>query len=168
VQDRRWGYLARAKDTQFLLHFALLARGWTRDLVVFTSGEVELAAEARDKLQRAGIRLEETPISRLVVHEQQLEAVELSDGSRVPRDVLFSHPPQRQVELVRTLGVELDDDGFVRVDAMTRETSVSGIYAAGDLTTRLQGAIWAAAAGAQAAAAINGDLTAELALTGDV
>jgi thioredoxin reductase len=47
-----------------------------------------------------------------------------------------------------------------------RETSVPGIYAAGDLTTRMQGAILAAASGAQAAAMLNLDLTMELASTG--
>jgi thioredoxin reductase len=77
--------------------------------------------------------------------------------------VLFAHPPQRQVELVRALGVALDDGGLVKADPMSRETSIPGIYAAGDLTTRMQGAILAAAAGAHAAAAINAELTMDLA-----
>jgi thioredoxin reductase len=49
---------------------------------------------------------------------------------------------------------------------MTRETSIAGIYAAGDLTTRAQAAILAAAAGMQAAVAINVELTADLAKSG--
>jgi thioredoxin reductase len=49
---------------------------------------------------------------------------------------------------------------------MTRESSAPGVYAAGDLTTGTQGAILAAAAGTQAAAMINAELTAELASTG--
>jgi thioredoxin reductase len=77
--------------------------------------------------------------------------------------VLFTHPPQRQVELVRALDVALDGDGYVQVDPMKRETSIPGIYAAGDLTTRMQAAIIAAASGNHAAAMINMDLTAELA-----
>ena len=81
-------------------------------------------------------------------------------------EALFAHPPQRQVELVRALGVALDEDGFVRVDPMRRETSIPGIYAAGDLATRMQGAILAAAAAAQAAAMLNVELTTELALKG--
>ena len=47
---------------------------------------------------------------------------------------------------------------------MTRETSVPGIYAAGDLTWRMQGAMFAAAAGTQAATMINHELTTELAM----
>jgi thioredoxin reductase len=57
-------------------------------------------------------------------------------------------------------------EGFVRTDPMTRETSIAGIYAAGDLTTRGQAAVLAAAAGMQAAAAINAELTADLVLAG--
>jgi thioredoxin reductase len=62
--------------------------------------------------------------------------------------------------------VALDDDGYVQVDATKRETSVSGVYAAGDLTTRMQAAISAAASGTQAAAMINVELSMELAASG--
>jgi thioredoxin reductase len=54
----------------------------------------------------------------------------------------------------------------VKIDPTTRETSVPGIYAAGDLATRGQAAILAAAAGMQAAAAINAELTTDLVTSG--
>ncbi|MBX3220623.1 MAG: NAD(P)/FAD-dependent oxidoreductase [Labilithrix sp.] len=165
AQDRVWGYLARAADAHVLLHFALQARAWTREVVVFTGGTFEVPQESRDRLVAAGIRLETAPVARLVAREGRLEAVELSNGSAVPCEVLFAHPPQRQVDLIRALGVALDDDGYVRVDDK-RETSVAGIYAAGDLTTRMQAAVFGASAGAQAAAMINVELTVELASTG--
>ena len=65
--------------------------------------------------------------------------------------------------VVAALGVDVDEDGFVRADPMTKATSRPGIYAAGDLTSRMQGAIFAAAAGTQAAAMITMDLAMELA-----
>lgn len=166
VRDRRWGYLAHAASARQVPQFALLARGWTRDLVVFTSGSFELESDARAQLERAGIRIETRPISRLIARGRELEGVELSNGSVVPCDVIATHPEQHQVELVRSLGVALDDDGYVRVDPMTNETSIAGIYAAGDLTTRMQTAIFSAAAGTRAAASINLELTTELALRG--
>lgn len=166
VQDRRWGYLARAEDARMVVPFALQARGWTRDVVVFTSGAFELPDEARAALGAAGIRIETAPIARLVARDDRLEAIELASGAAVPCEVLFAHPPQRQVELVRALGVALDDDGYVRSDPMKRETSIPGIYAAGDLTTRMQGAIVAAAAGVHAASMINVELTMELVAAG--
>jgi thioredoxin reductase len=168
VQDRRWGYLGRAADSSHLLPFSLMLRAWTRDVVAFTGGTFDVPGETRDALHAAGIRLETAPLARLVAQDGRFEGVELSNGTHVPRDVLFTHPPQRQVELVRALGVVLDGDGYVQVDAMKRETSVAGIYAAGDLTTRMQAAVTAAASGTQAAAAINGELTMELAANGEL
>ena len=166
AQDRPWGYLARAADSAHLVPFALLLRGWTRDLVVFTGGAFELPDEAALRLRSAGVRLETAAVARLVAEGQRLEAVELADGARVRCEALFAHPPQRQVGLVGALGLALEGDGSVRVDPMTRQTSVAGVYASGDLTTRMQGAILAAAAGTHAAAAINAELTMELATSG--
>jgi thioredoxin reductase len=166
AQDRRWGFLALPAVSSHLLPFALQARGWTRDLVVFTSGAFPVPEDTSARLRAAGIRLETAAVARLVARENRLEAVQLSNGTTVPCDVLFAHPPQRQIDLVRALGVALDDDGLVRVDPMKRETSVPGIYASGDLTTRMQGAIMAAASGTQAAAMLNLELTMELASTG--
>lgn len=166
VQDRRWGYLVRAADAETFLPFALQTRAWTRDLVVFTGGHFEVSGETRGLLQASGIRLETAAVARFVANAGRLEAVELSNGASVPCEVVFTHPPQRHVELVHSLGVALDDEGYVRVDAMKSETSVKGVHAAGDLTTRMQGAIWAAAAGARAAAMINLDLTIERASLG--
>lgn len=166
VRGRQWGYFVRAGDASHLLPFAMQARGWTRDVVVFTSGAFEVPPEVRAQLETAKIKLETAPVARLVAKDGQLEAVELGDGTRVPCDVLFAHPPQRQVDLVRTIGVALDDDGYVRVDPMRFETSIPGIYAAGDLTTRMQGAILAAASATRAASMVNVELTMELAASG--
>ena len=109
------------------------------------------------------MRVETARVNRLIARERRLEAVELSDGTRVRCEALFAHPPQHQVELVRALGVSLDGEGFVQVDPMRRETSIPGVFAAGDLTTRMQAAIAAAASGMQVATMINLELTLELA-----
>jgi thioredoxin reductase len=119
----------------------------------------------RGGLEAARVPIETRTVTRLVVAsggEKRLAAIELADGTRVEREVLFAHPPQRQVDLVRALGLELDDDGYVKIDPMKRETSRPGVYAAGDLASRQQAAIFAAAAGTQAAAVINVDVTMEL------
>lgn len=166
AQERRWGYLARVEQADHLLPFCLLLRGWSNDVVVFTNGSFEVASEVCERLRAAGIRLETNVVTGLVRREQRLEALELADGRAIACEALFVHPPQRQVELVQQLGLQLDADGYVRVEPRTSEASVPGIYAAGDLTTRMQSAIIAAAAGMQAAAMINMELSAELATAG--
>jgi thioredoxin reductase len=162
VQDRRWGVLALPSNLSHAVPFALMARGWTRDLVVYLNG-LAVPADARAMLDTARIRVETSLVTRLIGSDT-LEAVELANGERIACDAVFTQPPQRQIELVRALGVELDDDGYVKVDPMKRETSMPGIYAAGDLLTRGQAAILAAAAGMQAAGALNVELSMQLAL----
>jgi thioredoxin reductase len=165
-RDRRWGYLVVPQSAGHALPFALQARGWTRDVTVFTHAAVTIPDDALAQLAAAGIRVETAAIARLAARGDQLEAVELADGTAIGCDALFAHPPQRHVALVGQLGLSLDDDGLVKIDAMRRETSLPGIYAAGDLTTRMQGAVVAAAAGTHAAAAINLELSMELAVAG--
>lgn len=168
AQDRRWGYLVTPATLSHMLPFALMARGWTKDLVVFTNGALDLPEETRAGLLAAGIGLETAPVRRLVPRDGLLESVELADGRAVPCEVLFAHPPQRQVALVQAMGLELDDTGLVRIDAMRRETTTAGVYAAGDLATHMQGAIMAATAGTQAAVMINMELSAELIARGEL
>ncbi len=158
ARDRPWGYLAREAEAGHLLPFSLMIRGWTSSVTVFTNGPFEIPTDARAKLDKAGVRIEGAPIRRLVDRRGHLDGIELETGTTVACDALFAHPPQHHVEIVKALGLALDDHGFVRVDPMMRETSVPGIYAAGDLTTRMQAAIAAAAGGMQAAAAINAEL----------
>jgi thioredoxin reductase len=163
ARERRWGYYAPDATNAHVGAFVMQLRGWSAEVTLFTD---KLGDEMRSKLLAAKIQIESAAVTRLFGTGHQLAAVELAGGPRVACEALLMHPSQKQVELVRVLGVSLDDEGFVKTDPMTRETSIPGIYAAGDLTTRGQAAVLAAAAGMQAAAAINAELTAELVTSG--
>lgn len=161
VQDRRWGYLVRPEHVSHLAMFALQLCGWTNDVTVFTNGVVDIGTEVQQLLSAGGVVVEAAPVQRLVAQGDTLIAVELENGRDVACETLFAHPPQQQVAFVRTLALALDSDGFVQVDPMSRQTSLPGIFAAGDLTSRMQAAIAAAASGMQAAAVINVELAME-------
>ncbi len=161
VRDRPWGFLVSATNASHVVPFALKALQWTDSVTVFTHGAVEISDEDAGRLRGRGIRVETSPVRRLAGAGRSLARVELEDGTELACEALFAHPPQRQVPLVAGLGLELDEHGYVRVDEMRCETSTPGIFAAGDLTTRMQGAILAAAHGTRAAAMINVDLAME-------
>jgi len=163
VQDRRFGVLASGAK---MLDFTVMLRGWTRDVVLLTNGTFPVPPEAVERFGRAGISIEERPIAKFIGTDGHLERVVLRDGSSLPLDFLFAHPPQRQVPIVQSLALQLDSMGYVQIDAMHRQASARGIYAAGDLVGQPQGAIPAAAAGTIAAAMINHELTLELATSG--
>jgi thioredoxin reductase len=66
-------------------HFVEIVSGWSGDLVAFTNGRDLLDAEARERLERGGVRVETAPIAGLDHEAGRLRAVELADGTSVPR-----------------------------------------------------------------------------------
>jgi thioredoxin reductase len=161
VRDRALGYLAPDSGCA---DWAILLRAWTKDLVVFTGGKFTVSDELRAELDQAHVRLEERPVVALRPEAGKLAAVRLADGTEIPRDVLFVRPPQVQTPLVRRLGLRLDDRDLVHTERY--QTSIPGIYAAGDLMVHEHGAMTAAAMGAGAAHALDEPLTRELVLEG--
>jgi len=163
IRDQVFGVLVERAE---LLDHSVMMRSWTRSVIALTNGRVAVSDPARAHLAAAGVVLDERPIRRLAAEGDRLARVEFDDGGSQRLDALFARPPQRQVALVQALDLSLDDAGYVRVDEMSRETSRPGVYAAGDLITPMQGALFAAAFGARAAAALNHGLTSELATSG--
>jgi thioredoxin reductase len=105
-------------------------------------------------------------ILRLVAEGGHLTRVELEGAAPLQLEAMFFHLGAIPAcDLAGQLGAHCDEGGHLEVDR-SQETSVPGVYAAGDLTTRMQAAIQAAAAGMQAAAMINLELTIELASSG--
>jgi thioredoxin reductase len=161
VRDRAWGVLV---DKPELLPWARLLSGWTSRLVVFTNG-AELPKEERDSLENQGIRVRTEPIERLVVPSREgqptLEAVALVGGAPEPCDALYVRPRQRPAPLVEALGLGLDEQGFVRLDEQ-RQSTLPGVYVAGDATTPMQAAIFAAQTGMATAAFVVHGLVHEM------
>jgi thioredoxin reductase len=110
-------------------------------------------------LRKYNVAIEDKKIARLCDVDGRLSAVEFQDGDALALDGLFfhlgSHP---STDIADELGCERDTDGNVVVNEKTHETSVRGIYAAGDLMGGPYLAVGAAAKGAQTAIAIHKSL----------
>ena len=150
LRDRPWGVLV---DTEMMAQMPSFVTNWGSSVTAFTNGTT-LSAEARAKLDAPGISVIDEPIAALRGTDG-IEAVELASGTRVAIAALLMKPPQRPVPLVVDLGLELDDNGFVKVSQPMRESSVPGIHVAGDAGTMMQSAIVAASEGTTAAAMMN-------------
>jgi len=130
---------------------------WSRDVLLLTGGDGELTPSDRGTLARLGVRIVDTPVQR-VEGDDHLVRIALRDGHVEQRSALFVRPAQELAsDLPQRVGCDLTDLGHIRIGA-DLQTSVSGIYAAGDATTPLQQIVVAAASGAQAAMMINRDL----------
>ena len=138
-------------------HLAPILRGWSDDVVVLTHGG-ELAADARAKLKQAGVAVFDAQVRALEGPGRELAQIHLEDGTTLERRGLFVAAEQSQVPLVRSLGLTLTDDGYVEADP-DGATSIPMVWAAGDLTSRRQQVLEAAAQGARAATMINAALT---------
>ena len=148
------GYEARDRDVVAigwdvrLVGFAATLLNWASSVTVVTDGRRFEGDEAcRTTMAEHEIELVEQGVAELIGTRGRLEHVQLTDGRRLPASMVFfslDHVPQ--VGLAETLGCALDDEGYVLVDEKG-ETSVPGVYAAGDLTPGLQLVQVAAASG---------------------
>jgi thioredoxin reductase len=119
--------------------FALELLDWASEVRVVTNGRT-FDAEENDRrtLSSHGIEIIEDEVVALLGEAGALEGVELKSGMRTACTMGFfsiGHRPRNT--LARQLGCEVDDLGYVVVDDEC-ETSVPGVYAAGDLTPGMQ------------------------------
>ncbi|WP_052733009.1 NAD(P)/FAD-dependent oxidoreductase [Hymenobacter terrenus] len=113
-------------------HQVKLLLNWTRQLTVFTNGPATFGAEVRTQLAAAGVGLEETPVAALPHTGSQFHGLRLADGRAVALPVLYAVLPRHQAsDLPAQLGCEMDEHNLLRVDEYN-QTTVPGVYAAGD------------------------------------
>jgi thioredoxin reductase len=140
---------------------ALELTAWSRDLVLCTDGPGGIGDEERSRLERNGIGLREERMIALEGTDGMLERIRFDSGEPLARRALFFSSGQFQrSELAIRLGCEFNDKGTVRTGKY-ESTHLPGLYVAGDASRAVQWVIVAAAEGAEAAFAINTDLTRE-------
>jgi thioredoxin reductase len=158
VRDQAIGVLATQTGS---VEHAQLVRQWSDD-VKFFAHTYDLTAAEEGQLEACGVRVVRGEVAQLVVEDDRLTGVELTDGRVIARTAVFIRP--RNVAnangLLAGLGCELDPGGFVTVDANGR-TSTTGVWAAGNVVDPRAQVITAAGAGSAAAIAINADLVEE-------
>lgn len=148
--------LAVLGHDEMAIHLATLLKGWSRDIVLLTQGQT-LSAEAQETLVSSEVRVVETPVAALE-GESRLSHIALADGSRIERSALFIKTSQRMIGLVESMGLKLNERGFIQTD-MFAATSDPNIFAAGDCTGAMPSVLNAAAQGSIAGAGINFFLT---------
>jgi thioredoxin reductase len=158
VRDQPVGVLGTNPGS---VQHALLVRQWSDD-VVFFMNTLHPGADELERLRAREVQVASGLVARLVVVADRLTGVELDDGAVIPRTAVFVRPinvPHRD-GLLTGLGCAVDDAGFAIVDGAGR-TSISGVWAAGNVVDPRFQVITSAGAGSAAAIAINADLVQE-------
>ncbi len=162
VRDQAIGILGTGP---LAVHAALLWRQWSADVTLFRHTAPEPAADELTRLRARGIVQETEPVAGV----EGVADVRLADGRLVPRQALVVTPAfTARTDLLAPLGLspmpmELNGTvlGTYLAVGPTGETTVPGVYAAGNVSDPRAQVIGSAAAGLMAGAAINGDLIEE-------
>lgn len=133
VADRHWGLVWSGRQSHNQVR---LFHDWTDRLTVFTDGH-DIPPDIWADLERRKVPVVDGRITQVANTGGHSALVSL-DHRNVAVDILFAHPRNKpSASLHETLGLAtVDTPGGIalKVDER-RETSMPGIYAAGDLTT---------------------------------
>jgi thioredoxin reductase len=130
----------------------VILRRLSDDLILCTNGTPEIEDEQLGQLQGAGVGLHRQPVAEIVAAGDGVE-LRFKDGAALARDLVFVHHTPRDHQPVERLSLDRTEDGRIQVDE-TGQTSIPGLYAAGDLATHAQVAL-AVATGAVAGSAAS-------------
>lgn len=153
------------RDQPLALHLAdrssvpllTLLPGWTRDLLVCVEAPDLLSSDERRLYAARGVEFVESPLIRVAAWQDGLR-LEFADGRIESRRALFLRPPHAiGSPLPGLLGCELTEAGYLRL-GQDHQTSVPGVYGAGDAAGPVHQVLTAAASGQQAAMTLNRDL----------
>jgi thioredoxin reductase len=136
VAGQHWGLVWSGPQSH---NHVRLFHDWTDRLTLFADGH-DVPPDIRADLARRNISLVEGRIAEIARHGGHSATVKLDTGPRVAVDILFAQPRNKpSATLHESLGLATVNTPLgiaLKVDER-RETSVPGIYAAGDLANPL-------------------------------
>jgi thioredoxin reductase len=145
----------------YAFEFASLISNWTNDLTLYTNGMSTLTVEQKVKIEKHQIETEEREIEKLEHSKGKLHALIFKDGTRTPLEAVYARCSFEQNSMIpETLGCEMTEQGYIRTDSFQR-TTIPGVYACGDNTSRMRTLAHAIATGTNAGMTVNKDMIEE-------
>ncbi|MBU2135320.1 MAG: NAD(P)/FAD-dependent oxidoreductase [Alphaproteobacteria bacterium] len=149
VREQRIGVLA---NHPMAIHQALMLPDWG-PTTFFTQGMIAIEAEQAAQLAARGVALETTPIVEVLGAAPAISGVRLADGRIAALEAIFTAPTTAPAsDLAHQLGCALEDGmtgPHLRLEA-GQQTTVPGVYSAGDTASPMHNATLASAAGVMA------------------
>jgi thioredoxin reductase len=140
VAGRHWGLVWSGPQSNT---YVRLYHDWTDTLTVLANGH-EIPPDIRADLARRGIPVVDGRVTEIAQHEDRSATVKLDTGPNIAVDIVFAHPRNKpSARLHESLGLATVDTPLgiaLKVDER-RETSMPGVYAAGDLANPLMASV---------------------------
>ncbi len=159
------GYENRHQPTGILtngdmaFHYAALISQLTSHLTIYTNGPSTLSPEHTQLMQQNNIPVVTREIKELLHNNGHLQGLAFVDGSTVALPTLYARAPfEQHCAIPQQLGCALTDTGLLLADNFF-QTTVPGVYAAGDCMSPMRAVANAVAGGLSAGAFINRELT---------
>lgn len=161
--DRRDRQLAIITDKDRGIEAALMLKRLyapTRVAVVPGSVMVSYSENALDRAAEAGIPVYISPVAEFVGSDGKLRSLRLLSGEEVPAEVAFTKLGHKRLDRFLDVdGIKIErepEEGFIRVDFRTFETSVPNLFAVGPCNEGPDQIVIAGGEGALAALTIHG------------
>jgi thioredoxin reductase len=142
------------------VHQAMLIAEWG-PTTLYLNGNAAPDDAALAELERRGVAVEPAPVRALHGEGDGLSAIEFADGRTAAIDALYIGPRLHlNSDIGEQLGCEHDDmplGKIIRTDGF-KMTTVSGVFAAGDITRGAHSVTWASADGVTAGTALHRSL----------
>ena len=152
VSNQKTGILGNG---EYAYELSQLISNWTNDLTLFTNGTSTLTAEQKEKLEKHHIKIVEKEIEKLEHISGYVQSIIFSDGTRYSVKAIYAPQPFEQHCMIPgSLGCELTDDGYIKVDPF-QQTTVNGVFACGDNVSKMRTLSNAVAMGTTAGITIN-------------
>jgi thioredoxin reductase len=136
---------------------ALMMKQWTPDVILCTDGGSDVSREMQTRLEQHAIKILAEKIAKLEGDDDgHLQRIVFAGGEAIDRNAMFfTTGCVQRSDLWEQLGCKRDDKGGIISDPVTEESSVQGIYVAGDASRDVLLLAVAIGEGAKAAVAIN-------------
>jgi len=158
VRRQKTGILANG-DLAFEL--SSLISNWTNDLTIYTNGAATLTAEQLQKIRKHNIEIVEDEIVQIIHTKGYIQQLLFKNGSTAQLSALYARLPFVQhSDIPEKLGCQITPEGYIKID-QDQKTSVPGVFACGDNTTRMRTVANAVSMGTTTGLMVNKELIEE-------
>lgn len=155
VRHQKTGIIANG-DLGF--EISSLISNWTKDLTLYTNGKSTLSDQQKARLEKHQINIIEAELDRLEHKDGYVNNIHFKNGTTAQATAIYARLPFVQHSSIpQELGCELTQDGYIKIDPAQR-TSMHGVYACGDNTTRMRTVANAVSMGTTTGLMVNKEL----------
>lgn len=140
---------------------AKLISNWTKNITIYTNGSAKFSPYHLEMFKNKNITIDERVISKIDHSNGCVNHLVFSNNSMDAVNAIYTRLPFTQnSSFLEDLGCDFTEEGYIKVDAQQR-TSVAGIYASGDSTSKMRTVANAVSSGTTAGMMLNKEIIEE-------